>query len=260
VEVAAEPKSLGWFLHALTGHEAYLTLSFRVARSAFKQSELDARLGLKRLSDFPGFEHYSRDQRVATHQGRGPWQDVTVTLVKKEEADTPAFRAFLKDAAESFHKQLKRMSTSVDDVMPWRQNGERWHLSEKGFPPGKGRKWDAALLPALLEVVRHAAPDAEVKWDVRDAVTVRLPGSSRMWCRVKTKEPAALEAWFVGKPGQFNLGRVERFGRHPEIVRDRADGSDVLKLRFTAAAQLHPTELKKLLAEHLAGLRETVGT
>ena len=45
VEVAASVKSQGWFLHALTGHEAYFTLSFRVGRNTFKTVTLAAESG-----------------------------------------------------------------------------------------------------------------------------------------------------------------------------------------------------------------------
>ena len=257
VEIAGVPKTVGWFLHALTGHEGYLTLSFRVGRNTFKAADLTAKLGLKPLSDFAGFEHYARDKRVGVSQGQGPWQEVSVTVVRKEEIETPAFREFLAKAAESFHAQVGRLKNSVEDLMPWKTDGETWHLGPKGFPPGKAAKWDRGVLSALLAAVRQAVPDVDVKWDVRDAITLRVPGISRMWGRVKTKDPAALEAWFVGKPGQFNLSRVERIGRHPEIVADRADGADVLKLRFLTTDQLRPKELEKLLADHVAGFRET---
>ena len=189
-------------------------------------------------------------------QGRGPWQEVVISVVTKDEIDTPAFRAFLFRAAESFSAQVRRMQTSVEDVMPWKQNGERWHLSDKGFPPGKGRKWDANLLPRLLDLFRELEPEIDVTWDVRDSVTLRVPEIGRMWARLKTKEPGALECWLIGKPGQFNLSRVEGIGFHPEIDADRTDRADVLKLRFVTAGQLKPAELKKFLAEHLAGFRE----
>ncbi len=256
VEVAAATKSHGWFLHALTGHEGYLKLVFRVGRNTFKQADLEARLRLKRLSDFPGLEHYARDKRVEVSQHAGPWQHVVVTVVKREEIDTPAFRAFLNEAAASFKNQVGRLGTAVEDVMPWKQNGEKWHLSDKGFPPGRGRKWDANLLPRFLDLVRGLEPGVDVKWDVRDAVTLRVPGVARMWARLKTKESAALEVWLIGKPGQFNLSRVEGVGVHPEIETDRADRADVLWLRFVTAGQLKSAELRKLLAEHLAGFRE----
>ena len=256
VEVAASPKTLGWFLHAGTGHEGYLKLTFRVGRNSFKQADLAAKLGLKPLSDYPGLEAFTRDKRVEVYQPPGPWQEVIVTVVGRDEVETPAFRDFLAKAAAAFHAQLGRLQTSVDDLMPWKTNGEAWHLGPKGFPPGKGAKWDRGLLPTLLRVFGDAAPGAEVKWDVRDAITVRVPGATRLWARVRTKDPDALECWFVGKPGQFNLARVERVGRHPEIEAGRADGTDVLKLRFHTADQLRPAELGKLLAEHVAGFKE----
>ncbi len=258
VEIAAPTKSHGWFLHAYTGHEAYLTLAFRVGRNAFKTLELMAKFGLKPLGDFAGFEHYARQKRVEVHNGRGPWSEVVVTVLKKDEIDTPAFREFLKQAATAFRQQLGRLQTSVEDVMPWKQNGEKWHLSEKGFPPGKKPKWDLAVLPAFLKILREIEPKLEGKWDVRDAVTFRPPGASRMWVRLKTKEPGNLEAWLIGKPGQFNLGRLEKFGVLPELASERADGIDVIKLRFLTTAQLQTADLKKFLIEHLAGFREAV--
>ena len=259
VEIAAATKSHGWFLHAITGHEAYLKLVFRVGRNTFKEADLAAQLGLRPLSDYPGLEGYARDHRVEVVQRRGPWQEVVVTVVKKAEVETPAFRAVLKKAAESFRAQVGRMSMAVEDVMPWKANGEKWHLSEKGFPPGRQVKWDRRLLPALLKLVREIEPGLEIKWDTRDAILLRLPGCSRAWARWKTKEPAALECRFLGKPGQFNLSRVERFGVTPTLAGDRADGGDVLTLRFVNLEQLHPAELKAFLTEHARGFLEQFG-
>ena len=254
VEVAAVTKSHGWFLHANTGHEAYLSLCFRFARNSFKQADIAGKLGLKPLSDIPGLENYSRDQRVEVTQARGLWQQVVVTVTRTAEIDTPAFREFVTKAANAFRANLKRMQTSVEDVMPWKLNGEKWHAGDKGFPPGKARKWEPAVLAGVLAALRAVAPDAEFKWDVRDAVTVRLPGQSRMWARIKTKEPVAVEVWLVGKPGQFNLSRLDGIGVAPEVVADRADGADVIKLRFAKPEHLRPAELSKLLAEHVGGV------
>ena len=56
VEIAAAPKTQGWFLHALTGQEWLLRLVFRVGKNAFKQGELVQRLGIKPLNETPGLE------------------------------------------------------------------------------------------------------------------------------------------------------------------------------------------------------------
>ena len=60
--------------------------------------------------------------------------------------------------------------------MPWKKDGEKWHLGEKGFPAGQGAKWDRSLLPRLIKLLRDIDPTLEFKWDVRDAVTIRPAG------------------------------------------------------------------------------------
>jgi excinuclease ABC subunit A len=259
VEVAAPKKSDGWFLHAMSGHEAYLKLVFRYPGKVFKQDQLAARLGLRPLSDTPGLEGYSRDDRRVEVGNWPGFQYVVIIVHKKAEIDSPAFRAFLKAAAEAFLESLKKSSTGVEGHMPWKKDGEKWHLSEKGFPPGRRVKWDRNLLPRLLKLVREVEPKVEVKWDTRDAILLYLPGCSRNWTRWKTKDADALECRFVGKPGQFNLSRIEKFGVDPTLEGDRNDGGELMTLRFVHADQLHPAELKKLLAEHARGFLEHFG-
>ena len=257
VEIAAPKKSDGWFLHAITGHEAYLKLVLRVSRNAFKEDSLSARLGLKPLSDTPGLEGYSRDHRVEINNPQGPWQWVVVTIVKRDEVANPKFAAFLKECVASFHSQLAKFDTKIGDLMPWKIDGEKWHLSEKGFPPGKGAKWDRALLPALLKVMKQVEPKIEIRWDSRVALLFKLPGSTKSWSRWKTKETKHLECRFVGEPGQFNLARIEKFGKEPGLEADRGENGDAITLYFSALDQIHAAELKKLLVEHAAGFRRS---
>lgn len=253
VEIAAPKKSHGWFLHASTSHEAYLKLVIRVSRNHFKEELLSKRLGLKPLSDTPGLEGYSRDHRVEVSNPRGPWQWIVITIVKREEVQTPVFRAFVKESVESFQSQLDRLNTDISTLMPWKLDGEKWHLSDKGFPPGKGAKWDRKVLPLLLKIMREIDPEIDIRWDSRDALLFKLNGSSRSWARWKTKETKALECRFVGEPGQFNLARIEKFGREPTLANERGENGDVMTLHFTAMDQVHAVELKKILIEHAAG-------
>jgi excinuclease ABC subunit A len=259
VEVVPEKKSKGWFLHAMTGHEAYLKLCFRVRRNEFKTPDLAAKLALRPLSDYAGHEGYSRDHRVeVTNDGRGPGQTVVVTLVKKEEAELPAFRAFVKQAVESFEKLTDTATVGkvVEAAMPWKIDGEKWHLGEKGFPPGKGAKWDRTLLPKLLQLLRDIEPGLKIQWDVKDAITVRVPGSNRFWVRIKTKESAALEVWLPTKPSQFNLAKWDGIGRDPTLEAGRWEGADVVTLRLITADHLNLKALRPLLLEQLRGFRE----
>jgi excinuclease ABC subunit A len=258
VEIAAPTKTQGWFLHAMTGLERMVRLVFRAGRNAFKQADLAQRLGIRPLNEMEGLEVYGAEERVQVANRKGPWQEVAILAHRLSDVDTPAFRTFLGHAVASFQQNLKRLRTKPEDLMPWKLNGERWHLGDKGFPPGRKVQWDRTLLPRVLELIREIEPGVEVRWDVRDAVTLRVPGVDRMWARLRTKDDQGLDCRFIGQRGQFNLSRVEEFGVSPHIEVDRNDG-DLLRLVFRHADHLHAEKLKKLLAEHLRGFRDAFG-
>jgi excinuclease ABC subunit A len=174
------------------------------------------------------------------------------------EIDTPAFAEFLNRALVSFRQNLTRLATKPEDVMPWRVNGERWHLGEKGFPAGKKLRWDRALLPRMVDLVREIEPRIQIVWDARAAISLKVPGINRSWAQWRTKECYGLDCRFLGKPGQFNLARVEEFGISPTIVPGSRHG-DLLRLVFQHAEHVHFARLKEVLTEHLSGFREQFG-
>jgi excinuclease ABC subunit A len=260
VEIAAPRRSQGWFLHALTGGEWLVWLVFRVGRNTFKSAELGRRLRIRPLNETPelGLEVYGNEPRAWATNHKGPWQSVVVKVHRLSEIDTPAFRAFLKEAAAAFQATLGRLRTKPEDLMPWKINGERWHLGEKGFPAGVKVKWDRGVLPRLLQLVREVEPAVEVCWDARDAITLRVPGVGRGWAQWRTKDSHGLDCRFLGKKGQFNLSALEGFGVSQQINGNRGD-SDLLRLVFQQPEQVPAERLKKVLAEHLRGFREVFG-
>jgi len=259
VEVPMPRRSDGWFLHAMTGHEAYVRLVFRVPGRPFKQDQLAARLALPPLSDTPGLEGYSRDSNrveVTTVPGG---QQVVIIAHRRAELDTPAFRDFLARAVAVIEGRIATTAGGIEGNMPWKKDGQKWHLGPKGFPPGRGVRWDRDLLPRLLKLLQEVEPELVFKWDTRDAVTARPSSSSRFWCRIKTKEAEALEAWFVSRKGSVSPVRFEGATSQLLIDTDRNDGTEVLKMRFVTAADLNPAYLKPLLAEHLRAFRGAFG-
>jgi excinuclease ABC subunit A len=258
VEITGSTKSQGWFFHAHTGMEWLVRLVFRIAKNTFKQEALDRALGIPTLDDTEGVEIYGHEPRVHVANRKGPWQEVWMLIHRYSEIDTPAFRDFLKRAVESFHQNLKRLQTKPEDLMPWKVNGERWHLGEKGFPPGKKLKWDRVLLPRLLELVRAIEPKIDVGWDNRVAITLRVPGISRAWTQWRTKDSDCLDCRFLGKKGQFNLSQVDSIGVEPSL-KPREEG-EILHLVFLHENHLHPQRLKEILTEHLRGFRESFGS
>jgi excinuclease ABC subunit A len=258
IEIASPTKSQGWFFHGMSGMEWVVRLVFRVRKNTFKASDLVRRLGIPPLNDTPGVEAYGQEERVRVANRKGPFQEVTVLAHRLSEVNTPAFHAFLDQAAKAFHDNLKKMTTKIEDVMPWKVNGERWHLGEKGFPPGKVVRWDRSLLTRLLDAVRAVEPKVQVEWDARDAVKLKVPGVSRSWAQWRTKDFNALDCRFLGKKGQFNLSQLEGLGLNPQINGHR-DDSDVIRLVFQQVDQMPAARLKAVLVEHLKGFRECFG-
>jgi excinuclease ABC subunit A len=259
VEMPAKVKSQGWFLHAMTGQQWFLRLVFRVRRNAFKLAALERRLGLPTIAETAGVERLGGDApRIQVANRRGPWQEVAILGFRLDELKASAFRQFLKDAATSFFNNLKHMNTKPEDVMPWKTNGERWHLGEKGFPPGRRVLWDRSILPRLLDLLREIEPRLTVAWDTRDSITVRVPGASRAWAALRTKTSASLDVKFLGRRGQFNLARLEAVGASAELSPYKSDG-EVIRLSVKNVSPTQLAALRNVLREHLDGFRATFG-
>jgi excinuclease ABC subunit A len=259
VEVPLAKKADGWFLHAMTGHEAYVKLVFRLPGRPFKEDQLAVKLALRPLSDTPGLEGFSRDANRVEVVAFPGGQQVVIVAHKKDEIDTPAFREFLSRAVEIVGGRTATAAGGVEGNMPWKKDGEKWHLGGKGFPPGLGAKWDRDLLARLVKLFREIDPSLEFRWDVRDAVTVYPPGAGRFWARLKTKEADALELWLTGRRGAAKSAQFEGVGREATVEGDRADGSEVLKLWFVTDTQFDPARLKPLLAAHLKAFKKAFG-
>jgi excinuclease ABC subunit A len=259
VEISAPKKTHGWFFHGHSGMEWLVRLVFRVAKNTFKHEDLEKRLALKPMHEAAEMNFYSRESRINVANRKGPWQEVWMLIGKKEEIDTPAFRAFLKQAVEAFNKNLKKMNASPEDAMPWKINGERWHLSEKGFPPGRRIKWDRTILSTFLSIIREVERDIEIQWDSRDSILLKIAGIGRAWARIRTKDSDGLDCRFIGKPGQFNLSRFEGIGQNPALTMDRADGGETLRLLFQKEEEMPKGKLKAILAAHRDGFVERYG-
>ena len=207
IEIAALRKSDGWFLHAMTNMEWLVRFVFRVGKNTFKQADLIEQLAIPPLNETEGVQAYSSQERVWVENLRGPWQAVTVMVHRLSEIKTPAFESFLKRAIESFEANIKRLQTKPEDLMPWKLNGEKWHLGEKGFPPGRKLYWDRTVLKQVLDVARAAVPDLEITWDNRVAIMLRIPGCRKAWAHWRTKDNSALYCRFLGKKGKSTWPR-----------------------------------------------------
>jgi excinuclease ABC subunit A len=254
VEIAAVKKSEGWFFHAITGERWLVKLKFRTAKKTFERDKLIIDLGLRPLNDLDEIEAYGRGPRVKCKNLRGPWQEVQIDAHSWPEINTPAFWAFLERAVAGFQRFTERLGTKPDDVMPWKVLGQKWHLSRKGFPPGKKTDWKPEVLEELLEMLADAVPAGQFLWNNQNVVYLMVPGVRKPWATVFTKRLAGVDLVLNGPKGAFQLGSVAEIGAERTLSTD-ADDRDQVKLRFVTTEELHAENVPAFFRAHLDSLR-----
>jgi excinuclease ABC subunit A len=251
VEVAAKKAADGWFLHALTGDEWLLKLNFHVPRNTFQQQALTDQLNLTPLDDLDEIQVYGRGPRVQVVNRSGPWQEVSITLHWHKEMNTPGFKKFLKDAQAAFLKTTSEAEgSSIEDKMPWKVLGKKWHLSRKGFPTTQRVAWEPAVLERLVEMLEQVSPGGTVDWTGKQTVTITSANSEAAWATITTKRRAGLDLVLATSPGRFALGRIAAFGAEREIVSSKnKKGTESIQIRFDNLNHLTP-DLQSFFHEH----------
>ena len=107
--------------------------------------------------------------------------------------------------------------------MPWKVLGQKWHLSQKGFPPGKKTAWKPEVLEELLEMLADAVPGGQFLWNNQNVVYLMVPGVRKPWATVFTKRLAGVDLVLNGPKGAFQLGSVAELGAERRSV-DRRRG------------------------------------
>ena len=255
VEIAAEKKADGWFMHALTGEQWLLKLKFRMAKATFNREQLISNLAMKPLNEIDELPVYGTDRRVKVKTLRGPWQEVEMKVHSLEEIDHEHFWKFVEQAVAGFKKMTERVHQDPESVMPWTVLGRKWHLLRKGFPPGKKVAWEPEVLEELLEMLQAAAPTAQFLWNNNQTVSAMAKGQRDPWIRVWTKKLAAVELILSGPKGRFTMGRIAELGKEPEFDGTRPN-VDIVKLRFVTEDDLHRGDLPAFLREHAVAAEE----
>jgi excinuclease ABC subunit A len=253
VEIAALTKADGWFFHAITAETWLLKMKFRVARNTFKREQLHSAMPLKTLNQMHDIQAYSNEPRVKCKNLRGPWQEVQIQAHTLDEVDTPAFWTFLERAVGAFGKIADREETKIEDHMPWKKLGRIWHLSRKGFPPGRTVKWDTEVLEELLEMLSEISPEGQFLWNNQQLVHFIPQGRREPWASIQTKKPECVNLVLAGPKGRTALGRITDLGFDRDLDASRED-RDLAKVRFRTLNDLRRGDLRDFLKEHLAGL------
>ena len=202
---------------------------------------------LKDFNELDEIQVYNRGDRVKVANRKGPWQEVSIMLHYEREIDTAGFKKFLKDAQQAFLKYLGQTSGNLEDLMPWKVLGKKWHLSRKGFPTGQRVAWDPTVLEGLVDALLAASPEATVDWTGQQTVTVEPVGMANGWVTLNTKRRSGIDLNCTIAAGQIALGRIAEFGGEREITVGRK-GQEMLRIRFDAVEQITPA-LKVFLKE-----------
>ncbi|NLX55306.1 MAG: excinuclease ABC subunit UvrA [Planctomycetaceae bacterium] len=249
VEIAAEKKSVGWFFHAITGEAWLLKMKFRVAHNTFERQDLLQRLPLKTLNQLEEVPLYGNEPRVKCRSLRGPWQEIQITAHSWAEIDTPEFWSFVEEAVAGFQEYTQLTELKLEDHMPWKKLGQRWHFLRKGFSPGKRILWEVEVWEELYELLRQCAPDGQFLWNNQVLVHLVLKSQREPWITICTKRCESLDMTLYGPKGAVTLGRIAEIARERELDATAPD-RDLIRLRFRTLEDLHRGDLGQFLEEH----------
>ncbi len=260
VEIAADKKSDGWFFHALTSEEWLVKLKFRVAQKTFSREDLIRRIGMTPLNDLDDLPIYGTDRRVKVKNLRGAWQEIELKVHSLDEINYDEFWKFVDEAIAGFDRRVEKKEQKVEDFMPWKVMGQKWHLSRKGFPIGKRVRWEADLLEELLELLTDIAPEGQFLWNNQQVVHLFLKEQKEPWASLHTKKPDAVELVMTGPAGQFALGSVAHLGgdRSTQSVNDTRQQ---VRIKFASRDELEHRDndhgdLEFFLREHYSSVKQ----
>jgi excinuclease ABC subunit A len=230
-------------------------MKFRTGRNTFKQDDLVRKLDLKPLNDMPDLPLYGTEPRVKCRNLHGPWQEIELRVHGYKEIDRPEFWEFFDGVVAGFERFAKKVEVKSDILQPWKQLGEKWHFSHKGFPIGRKVHWDEKVLPKLVDLLKKTAPDGNIVWENKQVVPIYVPEQKEPWAAVQTKKLDALYLHLAGPKGRFPLGQITGLAYEPEVDGE-SPNCDVLSLHFRNLDDFNRGDLPGFLKEHLAAVRK----
>ncbi|MEC7979687.1 MAG: excinuclease ABC subunit A, partial [Planctomycetota bacterium] len=248
VEIASQKSSDGWFFHAITAESYLLKMKFRVPRGTFNRQKLMEQIPLKTANQREDLPVYGNEPRVKAKLVRGPWQEVEIRAHDWAEMDQEGFWKFLNDAKNAFLEERVYKPLNIEDQMPWKKMGRKWHLSRKGFPPGKKPKWDLELLDELLDMLMEIQPAGQFLWNQQVLIHFMIPEMKEPWATITTKKTDHVGLSLRSPTGAVSLGRIAELGADQKIELDK-DGWDILRIELRTVEEIHLPDFQIFLTE-----------
>ncbi len=258
VEIKAEaPEGLAqsavpWFLHALTGGAWLLDLLFRTPAGTIDGKKLDRELGLKTLNDRDDIHAYGDEPRVRVRRIQHGLEQTRILVHDKKEIDTPAFRRFLETALAAYLAHVDALAGKGEAAEPWKQDGRKWHLSQKIIKPGAAKRWTPMTLTLLVGQIQKLLPAAEVHWDRKVFVDITTADGARI-AKIITHQADGLRVDVHLRKGAFTPTQVRGLGYQQQFQRPGASNAE-LSFWLRDMSEVDRDQLKTVLlaaAEHV---------
>jgi excinuclease ABC subunit A len=210
-----------WFCHFLTGFKDLLEMAVRVPHGTFSEPKLRDALRIKTLDereDLPIYGQWSR-VRIRPLKGiAGGWGDLRLSIRDFKDVNKPAFRAFLKSAAQAYFRHIELAKSQPALRRPWKTEGKEWHLSQKSMSARQTPRWRPADLMALIGRFRSLQPDLELNWTHKTAVQLFGPGGETRG-KIVTNMGRGLRVELKAPRNVIVPAHIEGLGEEPEIRR-----------------------------------------
>ena len=195
------------------------------------------------------------------------------------------------DPAEHAAREIAAEKAGFGDVgrevrMPWQEDGRRWHLEQRSSRNETPRRWEAAALEYVLELVEREGraqhpPEAEsafepTNWGNRASVEVTAPGVTYWFLHALTGGEWLLELYFRAPPGAFKwtvLNRelglktlderddLETYGDWARVdVRPRCDGWEVVVVYVHDKQEIDTPAFRRFIKQVVATYLKAIGT
>jgi excinuclease ABC subunit A len=257
IEITAG-KEASWFCHFLTGFKDLLEVAIRVPQGTFEETSLCRALAVPTLDERRDLPIYGQYQRVRIRNLKGiagGWDDIRLSLRDFKDVSKPAFRAFLKKAAQAYQKHVVRTQESPSLKEPWKSAGRDWHLSQKSMSNAQVARWKPELLLAVIGQLQKIEPALEFDWATKTAVLLKARGQGPAG-KIVTNMGRGLRLELRAPKNALTPAMVEGLGEDSVIKHDNA--CDWLAFWVPSLARLHPAKLREVWGICFRGRRSGI--
>ncbi len=141
---------------------------------------------------------------------------------------------------------IGRTGKTSGGAEPWKTDGRKWHLSQKSLPTGRRKQWTPATLVELAGRIAKAVPKAQLDWNHKTSVRLRLGDGQGELGRLITNSRDGIKVEFRCPRGVLTPARIDGLGADPQIVTGPGE-HDLLRFFVRDPGDLNSKQLKVAL-------------